>query len=63
MPNWAEGTIKVRGTKNQIIDYLKNVFEGGDFWGNDMKIEIMGDDNSIIIRGLNEMTNPKTAGQ
>lgn len=62
MPNWAEGTIKVRGTKNQIIDYLKNVFEGGDYWGNDMKIEIMGDDNSIIIRGLDEMTNPKTAG-
>ena len=62
MPNWAEGTIKVRGTKNQIIDYLKNVFEGSDFWGNDMKIEITSDDNSIIIRGLDELTNPKTAG-
>lgn len=62
MPNWAEGTIKVRGTKNQIIDYLRNVFEGSDFWGNDMKIEIMSDDNSIILRGFDEMTNPKTAG-
>lgn len=62
MPNWAEGTIKVRGTKNQIIDYLKNIFEGSDFWGNDMKIEIMSDDNSIMLRGLDELTNPKTAG-
>ena len=61
MPNWAEGTIKVRGTKNQIIDYLKNVFEGSDFWGNDMKIEIMSDDNSIVLRGLDELTKPKTA--
>ena len=62
MANWAEGTIKVRGTKNQIVDYLKNVFEGSDFWGNDLKFEIMSDDNSMMLRGLNELTNPKTAG-
>nr|DAM72474.1 MAG TPA: Ferredoxin-like domain in Api92-like protein [Caudoviricetes sp.] len=62
MPNWAEGTIKIRGTKNQIINYLKNVFEGSDFWGNDMKIEIMNDDDSIVLRGLDDLANPTTAG-
>jgi hypothetical protein len=61
MPNWAEGTIKVRGTKNQIIDYLKNVFEGSDFWGNDMKFEFESYGNNIIFRGIDELVDPKAA--
>lgn len=24
MPNWAEGTLKVRGTKENIVNFLKN---------------------------------------
>ena len=61
MPNWAEGTIKVRGTKNQIINYLKNVFEGSDFWGNDMKFEFKSCGNNIIFRGIDELVDPKAA--
>lgn len=61
MPNWAEGTIKVRGTKDQIIDYLKNVFVGSDFWGNDMRFEILSDGHDIIFMGLDELINPKSA--
>ena len=51
MPNWAEGTIKVRGTKNQIIDYLSDTLECVDFLGNDIKIEILDDGTTITFKG------------
>ena len=31
MPNWAEGTLKVRGSKENIINFLKNELLGGTY--------------------------------
>lgn len=30
MPNWCEGTLKIRGTAKQMLDFVKTAFEKGD---------------------------------
>lgn len=36
MPNWCEGTLKVRGTKEQIEDFVLNGLEWVGFFGDDL---------------------------
>ena len=33
MPNWAEGVLKIRGTKQQIVDYLEEYLKAVDWLG------------------------------
>ena len=32
MPNWCEGTLKIRGTAKQMLDFVKTAFEKGDYF-------------------------------
>ncbi len=35
MPNWCEGVLKVRGAKENIVNFLQNGLEAVDFFGGD----------------------------
>ncbi len=31
MPNWCEGTLKIRGTAKQVLAFVKTAFEAGEY--------------------------------
>lgn len=42
MPNWIEGTMKVRGTKENLVQFLNNAIGGviAHEWGNDVEYSL-----------------------
>lgn len=49
MPNWCEGTLKVRGGKDDLINFLKNGMYPVDFFGNKKEVEIKEDETYLNI--------------
>lgn len=54
MANWCEGVIKIRGNKQQIINYLKDLLEPVNFLGDELNIEIIENDYDLILVALDE---------
>ncbi|MBS4188682.1 hypothetical protein KHA94_00410 [Bacillus sp. FJAT-49705] len=50
MPNWCEGTLKVRGTKENLIKFLKNNFTPVTWLGSDVKAEFVEEKYSVALK-------------
>ncbi|HEN5820843.1 TPA: hypothetical protein ACGWKD_000483 [Streptococcus agalactiae] len=54
MPNWCEGVIKIRGNKQQIINYLKDLLRPIDFWGNCLKVDVEANEFEVCLSAIEE---------
>lgn len=57
MPNWCKGTLKIRGSKENILNFLKNELKCIDILGNDLgqpKIEFNEDYEEITVTSPDE---------
>ncbi|KYD03467.1 hypothetical protein B4102_3385 [Heyndrickxia sporothermodurans] len=50
MPNWCEGTMKVRGTKDNLVKFLKNGFAPVSWLGSEKEMQVSEDDYSVSIK-------------
>lgn len=41
MPNWCEGTLKIRGTAKRVLAFVKTAFEAGEY--------MIGDNNGLCL--------------
>ncbi|MCK1211126.1 hypothetical protein MXZ81_05935 [Streptococcus uberis] len=57
MPNWCEGVIKIRGNKQQIINYLKDLLEPVNFFGEELKVKVTENDYDLTFESLDEFKN------
>jgi hypothetical protein len=53
VPNWCEGDLKVRGSKEDIINFLKGVMQPVDFLGASGEQKIVEDEFHFKIEPLN----------
>lgn len=60
MPNWCEGILKVRGTKENIVNFLQNALKCVDVWGNEEeKHEVkLNEFDDIEFRVKKEIKHP-----
>jgi hypothetical protein len=49
MPNWCVGTLKVRGSKENIINFLKNGFTPVTWMGTDIPMKVVEEEYSFTI--------------
>lgn len=57
MPNWCEGVIKIRGNKQQIINYLKDLLEPVNFFGEELKVKVTENDYDLTFESQDEFKN------
>lgn len=50
MPNWCEGTLKVRGSKEDIINFLKNGIKPMGHFSDSEEAEIKEEEYFMIVR-------------
>lgn len=50
MPNWCEGTLKVRGNKDDIINFLKNAIKSVGFFGDKDEPEIEENEDYLLVK-------------
>ncbi|MBO4128072.1 hypothetical protein PFZ59_11130 [Streptococcus suis] len=60
MPNWAEGVLKIRGTKHKIANYLRKNLIPVDWFGNEYKIKVEYDDDGITAEIIKELSKENT---
>ena len=51
MPNWCEGTLKIRGTAKQVLAFVKTAFEAGEYMiddNNDLYLFVSLKDNAWL---------------
>ena len=57
MPNWCEGVMKLRGTKDNILRFLKEGFEPSSYRYGNIEIDEFGEEVNIINVNYIENTN------
>lgn len=50
MPNWAQGIMKVRGTEEHIINFLKGALIPVGFWGEKVSVETTEDEYDLTLQ-------------
>lgn len=54
MPNWCVGTMKVRGTKENLVNFLKKGFSPVTWLGSAVPVEVNEDKYSVSLKCLDK---------
>lgn len=50
MPNWSVGTMKVRGSKENLFNFVRNAFCSVSYLGDDQEQEVIEGEDSITLK-------------